>query len=257
MLHLFPKCRGYMIMSCAITFMLSAALFSIGQKIPAVLLLLLGFFAARFFAEYNALKEHQKLLSLLYYKKAPAQFISIYEPLIQNPKLRDNVRFTMQSHLVNAHIIAGEFDTALEKLDHMPSFPVSSEAFGKSLITGNRCLIYCHLEDVEKAEELYQEFVTYGESITRKQQRFSYIESKTILTIRIKMLKNKCSKQDAYDLRERLKKQITPLQQAEFQYLLGRVYLVLKENTFAKASFQEAANAGDTLFVARKAKEYL
>lgn len=244
-----------MITGGAVTFIFTAVLLITGNMIPAILLFVFGLIASRFLSEYKALKQHQKLLSILYYQKNPVQFISVYEPLLQNPKLRDNIRFTMQSHLVNAYITSGSFDKALEKLDNMPAFPTNSEAFGRSLIIGNRCLICCHQEDLEKAQEAYNEFVKFGESITKKQQRFSYIESKTILTIRIKMLKGKCSKQDALDLRERLAKQIPPLQKAELQYLLGRVYQVLKEHALAQNALKEAASAGDQLFAARKAAE--
>ena len=67
----------------------------------------------------------------------------------------------------------------------------------------------------------------------------------------------KSSKQDAYDLRERLKSQITPFQKVELQYLLGRVYMNLREYSFAQNCLKEAAQAGDQLYAARRAKEFL
>ncbi len=257
MLSLFPKCRVSMMIGYGITILFFAAFLFLGQMVPGILFLLLGLFAARFLAEYQALKQHQNLLSILYHQQDPAQFISVYEPLLQEPKLRDNVRFTMQTHLINADIASGSFEKALDRLDHMPAFPVSSEAFAKSLEAGNRCLIYCHLENTQEAQKYYDEFITYGESITKKQQRFSYIESKTVLTIRMKLLKNKCTKQDANDLRERLKQQITPLQKTEFQYLLGRVLLLLKEHAMAKEALKTAVSSGDQLFAARRAADFL
>lgn len=257
MLSLFPKCRSYMFMTAAVSIAVFAFLVIKGMSLPACLILIFGLFAARFVAEYMGLKQHQKILAILYYGKDPVSFIQVYENLVSGKKLVDNIRFTMQSHLVNGYIAAGEFDKALESLDHMPKLAAVNEAYGKSLIAGNRCLVYCMQDDLENAERYYDEFISYGESITRKQSRSSYIESKATLTTRIKMLKGKSSKQDAYDLRERLKSQITPYQKAEIQYLLGRVYLVLKENAFAQNCLKEAAEAGDQLYVARRAKEYL
>ncbi|MGN0157529.1 MAG: hypothetical protein ACI39W_00080 [Brotaphodocola sp.] len=257
MLLLFPKCRSYMFLGAAVAVALFSFLVMKDFSLAACLVLIFGLFASRFFAEFMALKQHQKILSILYYGKDPETFASVYESLIADKKLVDNVRFTMQSHLVNAYIASGSFDRALESLDHMPPLASVNQAYGNSLIAGNRCLIYCMQDDLEQAEKYYDEFISYGESITRKQSRISYIESKTVLTIRIKMLKGTCSKQDAYDLRERLKAQITPFQKAELQYLLGRVYLVLKDTHLAQNSLKEAASAGDKLYAARRAKALL
>lgn len=257
MLSLFPKCRSYMLAGGTVTIALFALFVSRKQTFLGCIFLLLGFFASRFAAEYQALKAHQKLLSILYYAKNPEQFIQIYEPLITGAKIQDNIRFTLQTHLLNGYIACGSFEKALQILDNLPALSAGNEAYGKSLIAGNRCLIYCLQDDLEHAETYYNEFLSYGESITKKQSRSSYIESKATLNTRIKMLKGKSSKQDAYDLRERLKSQITPFQKVELQYLLGRVYLNLREYAFAQNCLKEAAQAGDQLYAARRAKEFL
>lgn len=257
MLILFPKCRSYIFLGAAATVAVFALLVTKGLSVFACIALILGLFASRFFAEFMALKQHQQILAILYYGKQPEKFTEIYELLLSEKKLADNIHFTMQSHLVNGYIAAGAFDKALEHLEHMPKLAAVNEAYGKSLIAGNRCLIACLQEDLEHAEAYYQEFISYGETITRKQSRLSYIESKATLTTRIKMLRGTSTKQDAYDLRERLKGQITPYQKIEIQYLLGRVYLILKEKQFAQNCFKEAAAAGEQLYAARRAKKFL
>lgn len=257
MLTLFPNCRSYIFLGAAVSIALFTLFLTKGWQIPAVIILFLGLFISRFFAEFMALKQHQKFLAVLYYGKQPKKFTELYEQLLSEKKLADHIRFTSQSHLVNGYIAAGNFSKALDILDHMPKLAPANEAYGKSLIAGNRCLIYCLQDDLEQAETYYEDFISYGESITKKRSRQSYIQSKSTLTTRIKMLRGTSSKQDAFDLRERLKAPITPYQKIEVQYLLGRVYLILKETAFAKNCLKEAANAGDQLYVARRAKEFL
>lgn len=257
MLILFPKCRSYMFLGAAVAVTVFALLVTKGLSILSCIALILGLFASRFFAEFMALKQHQRILAILYYGKQPEKFTELYQSLLSGKKLADNVHFTLQSHLINGYIAAGAFDKALECLEHMPKLAYGNEAYGKSLIAGNRCLIACLQDDLEHAEAYYEAFISYGESITRKQSRLSYIESKATLTTRIKMLRGTSTKQDAYDLRERLKGQITPYQKIEIQYLLGRVYLILNEKQFAQNCFKEAATAGKQLYAARRAKEFL
>lgn len=253
MINLFSKTKALFILGEAIAFLAAAALYHDGTSGPICILV---FIALSIFVyimmEANAAILYRKLLGLLYISENPLAFISACTPLLTNKYIRANVRFSLQAYLSNAYAASGDFNKALSLLNDMPRLPSKHLQAGKALVASNRCSIYTNMDDAGSAAEQYGLYLKLTNNRNGKQK-----EEANILRIKISLIEESATQHDADFIRNTLKKRCSPLYQAELQYLLGCIYLSLKENHFAKIYLSEAAKSDKQLWLSNKASEAL
>ena len=252
MISAFPTTKAYFITGLSLSFLISAGMIHDGRRLPAVFFgFLLGVFISWFIASLIALTKHRKLLNILYREMKPKDFIAIYSPVAKNDKLRKNIHFSMMCFLSNAYSAAGEYNTAMEVLNSIQVLDNRKQQ-SKAILTGNRCDIYCGMENIVLAKKEYSDLKTMV-NIGETSQK-SILD---LLKVKINLLEENGSEEDCETVRAALKGNLTPLFQLQLRYLLAQLYEQQGEYEFAQTYYEETASGNEQLAIVRKAKIHL
>lgn len=161
MIRAFPKSRLTALLGCPlaavaaglVTWLLLAQR-SMEPQSRVVVTVLVMFVAANlplFFARILAAKAYQERLLYLYEELDPVKFLDALQPL-QNMPMSPSDRCTLQVHLANGYLYAGQPERALEILDGIA--PPDNALQMRGLILSNRstCLLMAdRLDEAQKA----------------------------------------------------------------------------------------------------------
>lgn len=253
MISAFPTTKAYFIAGLSLSFLISAGMIHDGRSLPAAFLgFLFGVFISWFISSLLALTNHRKLLNILYREMKPKDFIAVYYPVAKNDKLRKNIHFSMMCFLSNAYSAAGEYDTAMEVLNSIQVLDSRKQQQSKAILTGNRCDIYCAMENIVLAKKEYSDLKTMVNAGETSQK--SILD---LLKVKINLLEENVSEEDCEIVRSTLKGNLTPLFQLQLRYLLAQLYEQQGEYEFAQTYYEETANGNEQLAIVRKAKIHL
>ncbi len=253
MISAFPTTKVYFITGLSLSFLISTGMIHDGRSLPAAVLgFLLGVFASWFISSLIAFTKHRKLLNIFYREMKPKDFIEIYSPVAKNDKLRKNIHFSMMCFLSNAYSAAGEYDAAMEVLNSIQVLDSRKQQQSKAILTGNRCDIYCGMENIVLAKKEYSDLKTMV-NIGETSQK-SILD---LLKVKINLLEENGSEEDCETVRAALKGNLTPLFQLQLRYLLAQLYEQQGEYEFAQTYYEETASGNEQLAIVRKAKIHL
>ena len=113
----------------------------------------------------------------------------------------------------------GEYDAAMEVLNSIQVLDSRKQQQSKAILTGNRCDIYCGMENIVLAKKEYSDLKTMV-NIGETSQK-SILD---LLKVKINLLEENGSEEDCETVRAALKGNLTPLFQLQLRYLLAQLY---------------------------------
>lgn len=257
MLTLFKKFLGYLIAGSGVLFAFCAAMLSDGANRAAVpIVALVVFLAMLFLFSMQAALMHRRVLELLYFYCNPFAFTEAYAPLTRQKWVRKNTRFTALAYLSNGYAAMGEFQMALDTLDELPAMAGTRSKEAVTLTDGNRCSIYLHMGDEDRAE---RELQSLEKDISRLHGRkqLQYLQNMELLNIRLRLLRGEATQEDVEYLKNRLRRPTSPLFCAEVNYYVGKILLALGDTRTALEYLRDAAAGEGTLWVQTQARQLL
>lgn len=180
----------------------------------------------------------------------PVRFIELYLPLISESKARKNVQFTMMCYLSNAYAASGNYDKALETLSN-PALNTSRNSLQEAILAGNRCDIFCALEDIAAAKKAFQE-AKQASGDNRSQKPVL-----DLLQVKINLLDKTVSDADVNTVKASVNGTSTPYYRINNHYLLAQLYEQLGEYEFAQYYYREVEDGSSQLAISHSARQHL
>lgn len=258
MLTVYKKYLTYLMAGELVILALGAGLIhdGMGWPLAAAAVIILSF-VLLVFLEIRAAMLHQRLLGILYLLQRPKDFIEVFKPLSMQKKMRLNARFTVTAYLSNAYAAMGDFKTALEVLDLAPALRGRRGKEAEALLSGNRCSIYLYMGQLQQAEKELERLSSLSSSDSRRGIRAQQADTLEILRVRLNTAHGGAVQKDADLIRGRLSGKGSALYKTQLRYLLGQIYIQLGEYDFAAHYLNEAAKAGNQIWVSGQAAELL
>ncbi|MBP3656461.1 MAG: hypothetical protein J6K32_07170 [Clostridia bacterium] len=176
MIHLFPKQKNQMLLSCAILLGMVAAFILIFPGVHPIAILLLGVLgaAAILFSQYTrAVSKHNQMIGILYNQLDAETFLRLYAPLL-DAKVKDpNVYLMVRLHMSNAYCALGRFDDAraiLSSIKPAPGKKPEDELLTRFAVASNLCYCAEQENDVETAKKHLDELLAIRAKLESMQQ---------------------------------------------------------------------------------------
>lgn len=250
---LFPKYRSFLYLGAGLGFLIFSAMIHDGHKwYFALAALLAAVIIAWFAVSAMSVSAHRRFLAVFYNAMRPKDFITVYTPLVNSGKVRKNIKFTMQCYLSNAYAASGSYKKALEILDSLPDVRPRKRRNADAIISGNRCDIFCAMEDYPAAKAEYEklkELVSAGE---KGQQNVL-----DILMVKMAILEGTASQKEIDSIKAALGTSSTPYFRYSMRYLLARIHEMTGETGFARTYYEEISKGSSQLAITKKAAERL
>lgn len=243
MILLFSSCKAWFIGCEALVLLFVMTRIYDGASVFSVLLLFaLGSLLSFFGISLYATAQHHRLLLLLYSLQRPADFIRMYEPLLDVQHLPANLRFTLTAYLSNGYAAKGDFEKARYLLAHAPAVGRRQAENCEIILCENLASIALAERDTAQAKAQVvrlQSLITSGRLNSKKKAEHSAI-LKT-LQAELNILQQEITSQSCDLLRAEIKKTVSPLRKTELGYYIGIAYSQLGENRFAREYLTPAA----------------
>lgn len=243
MILLFSPCKAWLIGCETLVLLFVMTRIYDGASISSVLLLFaLGSLLSFFGVSLYATAQHHRLLLVLYSLQRPADFIRMYEPLLEIRRLPSNLRFTLTAYLSNGYAAKGDFAKARSLLAAAPAAGRRQAASCEAILCENLASIALSEGDAAQAQAQIgklQSLIASGRFSGKMQTEHSAI-LKT-LCAELSILGQENIAQSCDLLRGEIKKSVSPLRKTELNYYVGTAYAQLGETRFAREYLTPAA----------------
>lgn len=250
MISLFPKSRSTLYWGLGLTLGVSILCAVMKNYAAIIAVVIIGGWLSYFCSMYTAVGVYQGMVSILYGRLKPDDFIQVFAPVLKKVKPGSELEAAYRAHMGIAYCTKGAFDEAL------PWFTSENHSDNVRLMQmENRCLCYLQKGD---AQAYLQERAQWEELANKAagKEKARCDHALKLADIQYRVLQGKADTDMQVFVQKETQETNKRWHKMNMKLLLTRIYMIMNLQRAAEVELEDLVKLDPGLWITVKAREY-